>query len=152
MMGLQASREHRWSRRQAVETGLRIYTIGQQSWPGQMRDLSIGGVFAKIEAKALSPNDPVDVAFVLYRGDEATQHRLPARVIWVAPDGAGCMFTDFRQETLQVLRAALRADIGVNSDKDADDTAMEWARLSSLPGGQQGGYAGAMGKGVAAGH
>lgn len=104
----QESREHRWSRRQAVESGLRIYANGQRPWPGRLRNLSIGGVFAEIDATALSPNAHVDVAFVLHQGDGASRHRLPARVIWVGPKGAGLMFTHFRRETMQVLRAALR--------------------------------------------
>lgn len=109
MMRAQENREHRWSPRWAVETGLNVYSHGQRPWPGRIRNLSIGGMFAKIDAKTLSPNDLVDVAFVLHHGDVAvaTHHRLPARVMWVGPDGAGLMFTDFRPETLQVLRAAL---------------------------------------------
>ncbi len=105
----QRNQEHRWSPRQAVETGLNVYSHGQRPWPGRICNLSIGGMFAKIDAKTLSPNDPVDVAFVLNRGDVAvaTHHRLPARVIWVGPDGVGLMFTDFRRETLHVLRTAL---------------------------------------------
>lgn len=103
----QVSREHRWSSRQAAESGLRIYMNGQRSRAGRLRNLSIGGVFAEIDATALSPNAPVDVAFVFRQGEGASPHRLPARVIWVGNKGAGLMFTHFRQETMQVLRAAL---------------------------------------------
>jgi len=76
-----------------------------------MGNLSIGGVFAKIDADTLALNDPVDVAFVLNRGDIATHHRLPARVIWTGAAGAGLMFTDFGRETLEVLRTALHPGI-----------------------------------------
>ena len=109
MMQPQQNREHRWSPRQAIETALRISSKGQRPWPGRVLNLSIGGMFARIDVKTLSPNDSVDVAFVLNQDDDATHHHLPARVIWIGPDGAGIMFTDFRPETLQVLRAALHA-------------------------------------------
>jgi len=109
MMRLQEIREHRWSHRRPVETGLRVYTPGQRPWPGRICNLSIGGMFAKIDVRTLSPNDPVDVAFVLQQGDGPSHHRLPARVIWIGLDGAGLMFTDFSRETLNVLRATLRS-------------------------------------------
>ena len=111
MMQPQRNHEHRWSPRRVVETTLQVYAKGQRPWPGCIRNLSIGGLFAAIDAKTLSPNDPVDVAFVLHRGDVATHHRLPARVMWVGHDGAGLLFTDFRPETLQVLREALGSGI-----------------------------------------
>lgn len=108
MMRPQEIREHRWSPRQDVGSGLRIYPNGQRPWPGRIRNLSIGGMFAEMPATTLSTNARVDVAFVLQQGDGPSHLRLPARVIWVAADGVGLMFTDFRRETLQVLRAALR--------------------------------------------
>lgn len=88
MMQARPNREQRWSARQTIETGIRVYSRGQRSWQGCMGNLSIGGVFAKIDADTLALNDPVDVAFVLNRGDIATHHRLPAR-----PGPASCLPT-----------------------------------------------------------
>lgn len=102
--------EQRWSPRQAVEAGLRVYSYGQRPRLGRLHNLSIGGMFARIDAQTLSPNDPVDVAFTLPQINGPSHHRLAARVIWVGPDGAGLMITDFSRETLQVLRAVLRSD------------------------------------------
>ena len=110
--------EHRWSSRQAVETGLRIYANGQWPWLGRIRNLSIGGIFAEIDARNLSPNTHVDVTFILHHRAELSHHRLPARVIRVGPDGAGLMFTDFRRETLEVLRMASRSDLALSKAAD----------------------------------
>lgn len=119
MNPLREIREHRWSPRQDFDTGLSIYSFGQRPWPGRICNLSIGGMFARIDASTLSPNDPVDAAFILHRGDGPSHHRLPARVIWVGPEGAGLMFTDFRRETLDVLRAALRGSSTLKSPPNA---------------------------------
>lgn len=118
MMRPQPNREQRWSNRQSIETGLRFYATGQRPWPGRVRNLSIGGMFAEIDTKNLSPNARVDVAFVLRRGGDASHHRLPARVIWVGTDGAGLMFTDISHETLQVLRAAFGSHLASAGLKD----------------------------------
>lgn len=97
--------ELRWGVRQPVRAAVTLYVAGQRPWLARCRDVSIGGLFVETDPSRLALDGAVIVSFALMSEEGRTHPRLPARVVRLGPDGAGLMFSDFKPETLHVLRA-----------------------------------------------
>ena len=73
----------------------------------KVRDISLEGMFVETGSITLHANTPVEVTVGLREGSTREVYRLRAFVVRVTRDGAGLMFRDLDDATLQTARALL---------------------------------------------
>ena len=61
------------------------------------------GAFVRMDANGLTPAAQVDLLIALRAGEYDEMHRLPARVVRVAPQGVGLQFRDYDDKTYTAL-------------------------------------------------
>jgi hypothetical protein len=100
-------KERRWSARRPTTLGLRLYAAGESILIGAARNISIGGLFVEAPSACLTADTQVFIVFD--EGRIAPHPRIAARVIRLEARGAALLFGDFSFDTVQMLRALVRA-------------------------------------------
>ncbi|MBI3897819.1 MAG: PilZ domain-containing protein [Gammaproteobacteria bacterium] len=95
--------ERRWGTRKPVEVNVVIDNQPMSLLPGQIGDVSIGGLFVKTEATALRMNAPVELVLLLDTEGNTRVYRLPAIVVRLTGDGAGLMFDQYDVTAFRTL-------------------------------------------------
>ena len=95
--------DHRWSSRRPCMFYVTL-DDGVQACRGTVRNLSLGGMYVQAPEAELSLNSQLVLGFQLGEGAHADYYRLPALVVHLTRDGAGIMFKDYDEDTIQSLR------------------------------------------------
>ncbi|HEX9813036.1 MAG TPA: PilZ domain-containing protein [Burkholderiales bacterium] len=120
--------EHRCTVRRPHECDIYVDSPSGDPKRVRSRNIGAGGIFVDSVDAPFALNTAVTVAFRLRHGKHATDFRLRAMVVRVAPVGAAIMFLDTDAETLGRLdgllrrmpKAAVQAHLPADSDSQID--------------------------------
>src|SRR5690606_23199640 len=101
--------ERRWGARKAVEVDVVVDNQPACLRRGTIGDVSIGGVFVRMEPDGLTPESIIELVLLLQQDDGMKVYRMPAVVARVAPDGAGLRFDQYDVGTFRTLVMLLLA-------------------------------------------
>jgi hypothetical protein len=101
--------ERRWGTRKAVEVDVVVDNQPACLRRGTIGDVSIGGVFVRMEPDGLTPESLIELVLLLQQDDGMKVYRMPAVVARVAPDGAGLRFDQYDVGTFRTLVMLLLA-------------------------------------------
>lgn len=95
--------ERRWGTRKTLEVDVVIDNQPSCLLRGRLNDISIGGLFVKVDTTPLRLNAPVELVMLL-ESDEGTRvYKLPAIVVRLTADGAGLMFDQYDVNAFRTL-------------------------------------------------
>jgi len=100
--------EQRWSQRRAVSVPVEVCDEGHVITQTTSRDIGLGGVFLSFESNSISNYQDVDLFFNLDSEEGVTRHKLKAKMVRNAEDGAGFMFKDFDTNAFRALQEIMR--------------------------------------------
>jgi len=80
-----------------------------QSGAWRVRDLSVGGAFVEMSTDDLSPGISVELVLWFSRQQRSVEHRLPAKVVRIGPDGVALQFGAYDDEAYTDLVNLLHA-------------------------------------------
>ena len=101
--------EHRWSKRNPVCLDAFIFHRLTGLIPVNILDISLEGVFIRVEHPALPTQAVMELSFVLDIHGKQTIQQMEAFVIHRSGNGYGLMFKDYRRGTFQELAGTLYA-------------------------------------------
>lgn len=100
--------ERRWTERTSINVPVDLSYGGVQTEDCRTRDIGLGGVFVELPGETnLAGETAVELTFKLGTSPNVTKHRINARVVRVAEDGAGMMFRDFDAIAFRSLQEVL---------------------------------------------
>lgn len=100
--------EQRWSQRRPVSVPVEVCEDGQVLTQCVSHDIGLGGVFLSLDANSLSAYQDVDLYFNLGSEENITRHKLKAKMVRTAENGAGFMFKDFDTNAFRALQEIMR--------------------------------------------
>jgi hypothetical protein len=101
--------EHRWSKRTPVCLDAFVFHRLSGLIPANILDISLEGVFIRVEHPSLPAQAIVELSFALKIDGKQTIQQMEAFVIHRSRNGYGLMFKDFRRGAFQALAGALYA-------------------------------------------
>lgn len=101
--------ERRWGARKAVDVEVVVDNQPACLRRGTIGDVSIGGLFVRMEPDGLTPESPIELVLLLQQDGGMQVYRMPAVVARVAPDGAGLRFDQYDVGTFRTLVMLLLA-------------------------------------------
>ena len=101
--------ERRWGARKPVEVDVVVDNQPACLRRGTIGDVSIGGLFVRMEPKGLTPDAPIELVLLLQQEGGMQVYRMPAVVARLAPDGAGLRFDQYDVGAFRILVMLLLA-------------------------------------------
>ncbi|MDX1812538.1 MAG: PilZ domain-containing protein [Gammaproteobacteria bacterium] len=107
-MGSVGSVEQRWSQRRPLTVSVEVFEHGDLLTQGQSKDIGLGGVFVSFDDNVVNTAQEVELFFLLGEAENTTRHKLKAKIVRTAEDGAGFMFRDFDTNAFRALQEVMR--------------------------------------------
>lgn len=102
--------EHRWSERKPIEMEVSLYYAPVGRVLGKTRDVSLEGMYVRIEGTELPLHAELEVSFVTRNGNSEHKHNMPAYVVHENGNGGiGLMLRHVDYSDFYALRYMLSA-------------------------------------------